>query len=151
MVLERFENAGFKLNYNKYKFMQDEVRFLGHVVDKHGLRKTHELVEAISLAPIPKDLSEVRSFLGMVNYYASFIRDFSNKLEPIYHLLKKGVALKWNKKFGQAFRVIKADMVKDVTLVDFDARLLTILSRNASSYGIGAVLSQIKDGEKKDL
>jgi hypothetical protein len=72
-VLKKLDEAGLTVKKEKCKFFQDEVEYLGHIIDKNGLRKTKDKISAITEAPQPKTVTQVRSFCGMVNYYSRFV------------------------------------------------------------------------------
>jgi hypothetical protein len=86
----------------------DRVSFLGYVVTPQGIEVDHVKVEAIHGWPIPKNLSHVRSFLGLVGFYRHFVKDFSTIATLLNELTKKGVPFSWGTRQGNAF-----DMLKD--------------------------------------
>ena len=88
-MLSKLDKAGLHLNKDKCKFMKTKVEYLGHVIDREGLHPSTEKVKAIQQAPKPKDVSELRSFLGITNYYGRFLPNLSSKLAPLYDLLHK--------------------------------------------------------------
>ena len=71
--------------------MLPRVEYLGHVIDEHGLHPTKDKVKAIQEAPQPHNVTELRSFFGIINYYSKFMCNLSAKLTPLYQLLKKAV------------------------------------------------------------
>ena len=72
-VLKRLKQHGLVLQQNKCLFMQESVEYLGHIVDAQGLHATPEKLQAIEEAPAPEDVNQLRSFLGLLNYYEKFI------------------------------------------------------------------------------
>lgn len=74
-VFARLTAAGLRFKKKECKFFQDEVKYLGHIVSKNGLRKSTERVEAITEANEPTNVTEVRAFAGLVNYYGRFFRN----------------------------------------------------------------------------
>ena len=66
-----------------------QVDYLGHIIDQHGLHATKEKVKAIREAPQPHSVNELKSFLGIINYYGKFMPNLSTKLAPLYGLLQK--------------------------------------------------------------
>lgn len=141
-VFEVLQNAGFKLNKAKCEFFKSEVTFLGYVVDKDGLRKTDERMKAIRDAPEPKNVSEVRAFAGLVNYYSKFVRGLADIMSPLYKLLKKNVRFVWTSECSAAFKRIKDEICRDVSLAHFDPHASIFLTCDASNVGVSAVLSQ---------
>jgi len=88
-VFKRCKEAGFQLNKEKCEFFKTQVEYLGHVIDKDGLKTSEKKVSCISKMPVPKNVSELKSFLGMINYYGKFIKKLSTLLAPLHNLLKK--------------------------------------------------------------
>ena len=127
----------------KYSLMRPSLEYLGYIVDKDGLRATPAKVEAITSAPEPRDVHELRSFLGLVNYYAKFICHMSTVTQPLNQLLCKGVPWKWIKRCQQAFQELKGQLVSTDVLVHYNPDLPLKVDCNASSYGVGAVLSHV--------
>ena len=89
-VLTRFQKHGFRLQKDKCQFMMPSVEYLGHIVHAAGVQATPEKLDAILQAPAPTNLTELRSFLGLVNYYGKFISNLSTILHPLNSLLKTG-------------------------------------------------------------
>lgn len=87
-VFERFQSAGLRLEKSKCAFFQDSVTYLGHIIDKNGLHKCPEKVEAVNNAPEPNSITELKRFLGMVNYYRSFIPNALCIMSPLHELLR---------------------------------------------------------------
>lgn len=151
-VFQRLLDAGLKLRSDKCVFFKDEISYLGHRLSKNGLAKTSERVEAILKAPIPKNITEVRAFAGLVNYYGKFISGLSQKMAPIYGLLKKENSFQWDDKCLAAFNRIKLDITEDIVLAHFNPDWPIVLTTDASKCGLGAVLSHIlPSGEEKPV
>ena len=72
--------------------MKKEVEYLGHRLSGEGIKPLQSKVEAIEKAPRPRDVTELKSFLGMINFYGKFIKNMSTKLHPLYELLKEKTA-----------------------------------------------------------
>ncbi|XP_033100805.1 uncharacterized protein K02A2.6-like [Anneissia japonica] len=89
-VLQRLKENGLILNKNKCQFLKSKVSFLGHVIDKHGLHKSLDKVDAVINAPAPTDTTMLRSFIGLLNYYHRFLPNLSSVLYPLHQLLPKG-------------------------------------------------------------
>ena len=96
-VLRRLEAAGMRLKKSKCAFMLREVEYLGHRITAEELRPTPAKTQAIVSAPTPQNASQLKSFLGLVNYYAKFLPNLSNILAPLYALLQKQVEWSWGK------------------------------------------------------
>ena len=88
-VLSIMATAGLKLNKAKCAFLLPKVEYLGHLIDGNGIHPTKEKVTAIQEAPQPRNVTELRSFLGIINYYGKFLSNLSTKLASLYQLLKR--------------------------------------------------------------
>ena len=151
-VLGIMATAGLTLNLTKCKFMLPSVEYLGHVIDQHGLHPTKEKVKAIREASEPQNVSELRSFLGISNYYAKFLPNLSTKLAPLYALLQKESKWTWDHKQVKAFQAAKNALQGDALLVHYDNSKQLVLACDASQYGLGGVLSHIMDdGQERPI
>ena len=88
-VLQRLSSAGMCLKRSKCRFMLQEVEYLGHRISKNGLHPTIEKARAISDIPTPTNVTQLKSFLGIVNYYSKFLPSLSSTLALLYRLLQK--------------------------------------------------------------
>lgn len=140
-VLRRLQEAGLKLHPTKCSIGVDKVQYLGYTIDSTGLKPTKQKLEAISNAPEPKDITQLRSYLGRLNFYRKFLVNAAVVLEPLNKLLRKGVPWKWNAERSQAFQKSKS-LLLDACLIHFDPKLPIIVSADSSKYGLGAVLCQ---------
>ena len=132
--------------------MQPSVEYLGHIVDRNGLHVTPSKVEAITRAPEPRNVQELRSFLGLVNYYGKFISHLSTLSQPLNHLLGNKVPWKWDAECQQAFDSLKSQLASSKVLVHYDPALPLKLDCDASAYGVGAVLSLVySDGVERPI
>ena len=138
-VLSRLERYGVQLKWSKCSFLQEKVQFLGHVIDAEGVHPSPEKVQAIVEAPSPATVTELRSFLGMLQYYGKFLRNLSTLLHALNNLLREGVSWSWQPECQEAFESAKV-------LAHYDVNLPIKLACDASSYGIGAVLSHVMPG-----
>ena len=88
-VLSRLENAGLRAKKNKCRFMAPSVLYLGYWIDTKGLHPLADKVQAIERAPVPQNVTELKSFLGLLTYYGKFISNQATHLAPLYQLLQK--------------------------------------------------------------
>jgi hypothetical protein len=140
-VLEKLEKAGMRLKQEKCYFMRPSVEYLGHVLSEQGIQPSKKNIEAITAAPTPTNVSQLKSFLGMVTYYLKFVPNLSDILAPLYSLLQKGRQWQWGKQQEEAFRETKKKLTSTPVLTPFDPEKTLVLSCDASPYGIGAVLA----------
>ncbi|UYV63777.1 K02A2.6-like [Cordylochernes scorpioides] len=151
-VLNRLNEYGLKANREKCNFFQESLEYCGHVIDKMGLHKTNDKIRAVLDAPEPINVTQLRAFLGLITYYHKFIRNAADVLSPLYALLKKGTKWHFSTECRTAFRRIKEIISSDQILIAYDPKLPIRLSCDSSSYGLGAVLSQIDvDGNERPI
>ena len=91
LVLNKLQKAGLRLKKSKCAFLQKSVTYLGHRIDADGIHPTQEKLTAIEEAPAPQNVSELRSYLGMLNYYHKFLKNLSTLLAPLHELLRADV------------------------------------------------------------
>ena len=150
-VLKKLESAGVKLKRGKCSFLLPSVEYLGHHISAEGLRPTKEKVRAIADAPAPQNVSQLRSFLGLVNYYGKFLPQLSSTLAPLYRLLEKK-RWSWGEAQMEAFRKTKTQLTSPCLLAHYDPEKDLILACDASPYGIGAVLThRLEDGTERPV
>ena len=102
-VLGRLSDAGLRLKAEKCQFMKPVLECLGHRIDAEGFHPVDAKVKAIKEAPTPTNPSELKSFLGMLNFYGKFMPDLSSHLEPLHELLRKDICWKWGVEQQEAF------------------------------------------------
>ena len=144
--IERFLKAvreeGFKLKMVKCKFAKKSIRYLGHVISNDEVRPMSDGLAAIRNYPQPKNASQVRQFLGKVNFYHRFIDDCSNRMEPLHHLLRTGVEFNWTVECETAFQELKKHLCEAPILQIYDPDKLSYLYTDASGVGVSGVLKQ---------
>ena len=114
---------------------------MGYDLSEDGLSKSKDKVKAIVAAPRPTTVTELKSFIGMVNYYSKFVNNLADKLSPLYNLLKKGVKFVWNQECESTFEKIKLIIASEEVLTYFNPDLPIIVTCDASERGIAGVLS----------
>ena len=149
MVLDRFRTANLKLKPSKCALFQTKCSFLGHVVQKEGISCDPSKVETVVNWPKPTNVSEVRSILGLAGYYRKFIKNFSTIAYPLVNLTKKDAKFVWTDECQIAFETLKSMLVSSPILAYPMENEQFILDTDASLCGIGAVLSQIQNGEER--
>ena len=174
MVFERLKVHNLRLAPKKCHFMKPSVKFLGHIVSRDGVSTDPEKVKAI-VALGEKDLmvegtntpcpTKIRSFLGMIGFYQQFFEGYSCISKPLFALTsgvkgprqakgrrrspaaRKLSSTDWTPECSSAFRKLKQALLENATLAHPDFARPFLLSVDASSNGLGAVLSQLAEGE----
>lgn len=144
-VLQKLREEKLYAKRSKCQFMQTELEFLGHVVSADGIKVSPKKTAAVQAWPVPKDVSQVRSFLGLGNYFRKFIQGYSNLVRPMIELTKKDAVFNWTAECQSAFQGLKDALTAApvLKLPDFsDAAPPFEVWCDASGRGIGAVLLQ---------
>ncbi|KAK3708498.1 hypothetical protein QZH41_003116 [Actinostola sp. cb2023] len=150
-VFARLATAGLKLKPKKCSLFQKEVSFLGHVVTEDGVATDPAKVEQVLTWPVPENVTEVRSFLGLVSYYRRFIPGFSDTAHPLHRLTEAKTDFQWTPQCQLAFDELK-NLLTSAPVLAYPTRYDEfVLDTDASDHGIGAVLSQIQDGVEKPI
>ena len=132
--------------------MLSEVEYLGHKITSKGLHPSEEKVRALKNAPKPTNVSQLKSFLGLVNYYSKFLPNLSTTLAPLYKLLQKQKSWTWGTEQNKAFQAVKEQLSSNSVLTHYSPDLKLVLSCDASPYDVGAVLShQYDDGSDRPI
>ena len=150
-TLQRLEKAGIRLRREKCEFYAKELQYLGHCINSSGIHPTEEKVQAIKEAPRPENVSQLRAFLGLMNYHSKFIPQAASRLAPLYKLLKKNSTWQWTDECNNVFQECKSLLTSDAVLAHYDTKKQLKLSCDASQYGLGAVLSHVLKGEEHPI
>ncbi|GFR84159.1 Pol polyprotein [Elysia marginata] len=141
-TLKKLKAAGVRLNDSKCLYRQKEIDFLGFKINKDGVKPSDEKVTAILALPEPTSITELRRTLGMVNYLGRYLPNLSNITHPMSELLEKDKAWVWGPRQSEALQEIKRIITQAPTLQFFNTDRKSVVSSDASSYGLGAVLMQ---------
>ena len=148
-VLQRLREAGLKLKPSKCALFQNQVKYLGHVVSEAGVATDPEKTAAIAQWPAPTSLTELQAFLGTVGYYRQYLVDFATTAKPLTKLTSKGVPWEWDEATQAAFETLREQLLTAPILQYPDETQPFILDTDASNAGVGAVLSQEKEGQER--
>jgi len=149
LVLDRLKAANLKLQPKKCQLLKSEVTFLGHKVSGEGVRPDPNNVAKVLQWKEPENAKEVKQFLGMCSYYRRFIKDFSKTAKPLFDLTKDESNLIWTEDCQIAFNRLKGALTgPQIMATPIDGGNY-VLDTDASDSAIGAVLSQIQNGQEK--
>ena len=141
-VVRKLEESGLTLNYDKCEIGVGSMIYMGDVLSGEGLKVSSERVKAIVEAPAPQNPSEVRSFLGSVQFCSKFIPNFATISSPLWDLTTKDVKWRWGTKEAKSFQEIKDRLTRAPVMAYFRQGAETRLTTDASPVGVGAILEQ---------
>ena len=141
-VLQSIRKANLKINYEKCNFALNEVGYLGFRVSSEGIKPDPCKIDKVKEFPVPKNCKELKSFLGLANYYRQFIKNFAKTAEPLNKLTRKGVMFLWTAEQNTAFLKLKDVLTEAPVLAYPDFSRDFLLFTDASDYAAGAILSQ---------
>lgn len=139
-TLTKLEEAGLLLKRLKCSFLLPSVEYLGYKISKKGLQPIEDKVKAIHKAPAPTDVSQLKSFLGLVNYYVKFLPDLSTVLMPLYKLLWKDTQWSWGEAQQKVFENVNFLLTSEHLLVHYNPDQELVPACDVSPYGVGVVL-----------
>nr|VZI43738.1 unnamed protein product [Spirometra erinaceieuropaei] len=151
-VLERVQEYGFHLRADKCQFFLDFIKYLGFVFDVNGRHPDPENIRAVQQMPAPKNVSQLRSFLGLISYYSAFLPSLHDVRAPLNRLLQKDAPWCWSPDCEKAFAQLKSMLSSDLLLTHYDPTLPIVVAADASNHGVRAVISHtFFDGSEKAI
>ena len=149
-VFDRLRTANLRLKPKKCRFLCEEVKYLGHVISVRGVLPDPDKTDQVKSFPTPRDVTQVRQFLGLASYYRRFVPKFAKIAAPLHALLKKENTFEWTSECTVAFNLLKDALTSPPVLVypKFGPDSEFILETDASYVGLGAVLSQRQEDGK---
>ena len=155
-VFQKLAAAGLKLKPSKCEFFKKRIIYLGHVVSEKGIEVDPKKTEAVRKWPVPKTVTDVRSFLGFTNQYRKFIPKYAHVAGPLNELVsgdnskKKKKEVQWNPECQAAFEALKEHCCTTPVLAYANYKKPFRLHTDASDLGLGAVLyQQDEDGKNR--
>lgn len=148
-VLQALTTAGFSINLKKCNFLVTEIEYLGRLISRGQVRPSPRKVQALSDAPRPTNVKQVRQFLGLAGYFRRYISGFSQRTACIARLTRRGVPFDWGPEQEEARTYIIKCLTEEPVLAIFDPSLPTELHTDASACGYGAILLQEHEGKQK--
>jgi len=148
-VFDRMRIANLKFKHSKCHLLQTKVSFLGHIVSGEGVSTDPGKIQAVKEWPVPQDVKEVRSFLGMASYYRQFVPFFAAVASPLHTLSTKNQRFNWTPEYDESFEQLKNALVTSPVLAMPNDHDFFILDTDACDVSVGAVLSQVQDGMER--
>jgi hypothetical protein len=148
-VLDRFRDHDLKLKPRKCHLFRRQVEFLGHTVSEEGIAVDPAKVEKVVTWPIPKNVTELQSFMGFINYHRNHLQGLADVAQPLYALAQGKRDFEWLPSHTDIFKQLKDALVTAPVLAYPRIEGRFVLDTDASDVAIGAVLSQEQDGELK--
>ena len=137
------KRAGLKCKPSKCEILRDSIKYLGRMVDRHGVRPDPEAVEAVLTWKAPRTDTQLLSFLGFANYYREFIKGYADKVYPMRKLMRnKGKKFEWNEEAQVAFENIKRELCEAPVLGMPTEKGMYVLDTDASVVAISGILHQ---------
>lgn len=165
LVFKRLREHNLKLKLEKCHLFQAEVKYLGHVISASGVATDPDKIRTVLEWKRPSTLTELRSFLGFASYYRRFVEGFARHAGPLHHLVAEAqgkgkraaggshvkLGGRWNDRCEQAFQTLKQELASAPVLTYADFSKPFVLEIDASSHGLGAVLSQDVEGRRRPV
>ena len=148
-VFQRFQDANLKISPTKCEFFRQKVPFLGHMVSREGIQADPGKTSTVNNYPVPKNATEIKSFLGICSYYRRYVRDFAKRARPLHQLTEKSKDFLWSSEAHEVVEVLKARLSSAPLLAFPSMREPFILYTDASQHAMGAVLAQIQNGSER--
>jgi hypothetical protein len=142
MVLQVLREHQLYAKLSKCSFYQEQIHYLGHIISKDGIVVDPEKIEAIREWSVPKNVTEVRSFMGLAGYYRRFIAGFSRIAHPITSLQRKEKKFQWTEDCERSFQQLKQLLTSAPILRIADLNEDFVVCTDACKEGLGGVLSQ---------
>ena len=142
VVLETLRKEQLYTKLSKCEFWMNEVSFLGHIVSKEGIRVDPKKIEVVVEWKQPRNVTELRNFLGLAGYYRRFVKGFSMTAAPMTRLLQKNVKYEWSEKCQRSFDKLKTFLTKAPVLTQPTCGREYVIFSDTSLNGLGCVLMQ---------
>ena len=142
VMLETLKKEQLYAKLSECEFWLNEVSFLRHIVSKERIRVDPKKIQIVVEWKPPRNVTEVRSFLGLADYYKRFVKGFSMTAAPMTRLLQKNVKYEWSEKCQRSFDKLKAFLTEAPVLTQPTCGKEYVIFSDASLNGLGCVLMQ---------
>ena len=151
-VFECMKRSGLKCKPSKCEILKDSIKYLGRMVDRHGIRPDPDAVEAVLTWKSPKTEHQLMSFLGFANYYREFIKGYADKIYTMQQLMShKGKKFTWNNAAKESFKRIKKELCEAPVLGMPTEKGMYVLDTDASVVAISGILHQEQEWNGKTV
>lgn len=150
-VFQMLREGKIQLHQDKCEYYKDSVNYLGYTISAKGIATNKSKIEAIKSSMDPRNVKEIQSFLGLTGYYRKFIQNYSSIAKPLTELLKKGKKWEWTTECNHAVSKLKDSLMCAPTLAHPNWNFEFILTTDASTSGLGAILSQNINCEERPV
>jgi len=148
-VFERFRRANLLLQPEKCVFAKDKVTYVGFELSYRGIEASPDKTKAVQNFPTPQSVKDVRSFLSLASFYRRLVSHFVDIAKVVTQLTKKDKIWDWNQECQESFDKLKSKLSNTPVLTFTDFKVPFVLTTDASTVGLGAVLSQVQEGVER--
>ena len=141
-VFSHLREAGLKMKWSKCDFFKSEIHYLGHLIFPEGISPLSNKLDCIKHMPAPKNMKEIKQFLGLTSYYRKFVPRFVDISRPLTTLTKKDKKFEWTPACQKSFDLLKETLCGEPVLKYADTSKPYTLCTDASKFGWAGVLTQ---------
>ena len=145
MVFDRLRAAQLRLHPQKCEFGIQSVKYLGYIFTPDGIKINPDKMQIVKNYPVPKNTTQVRSFIGLTTYNRRFVASYSQIAHSLFALLRKDAEFIWTADCQKAFETLKEELMKAPTLIFPDYKRRFRLTTDASKHGIAWIVSQLDE------
>ena len=145
-VFNWLEKHGFRIKLEKCEFLQPCIEYLGHIVSKDGIKPVQSKIEAIVHAPTPENVQQLRSFLGLTNYYGKFIPNLATLLHPFNALLQANKKWHWSSECKRSFKEAKDQIALASILTHYNPSVQDIQEATRRDAVLSKVYRYVQGG-----
>ena len=141
-VFHQLRQAELKMKISKCDFFKSKIHYLGHLISAHGISPLPDKLDIINIMPAPKDMKEIKQFLGLTGYYRKFVPRFADISRPLTQLTKKEMKFVWTPECQKSVELLKSHLCGELILKYADTSKPYTLYTDASKYRWAGVLTQ---------
>lgn len=144
-VFDKLKEFNLTLDPSKLQMIKTQIEFLGYSVSENGFSPSQVNINKVTSFPVPKNIKNVKSYLGLAGFYRHLIPNYAEIVEPLVNLTRKGVKFSWTSECQKAFDIIQKELLKKPSLSHVDINRDFYLVTDASKIAISAILMQKND------